>query len=334
MQHFTDSTSLVDNGPALAERMARDGYLFIRGLVPKASVGNVGRQFLEVAAEGGWLLPDQPLEARVANPDAVCADPEPAFLEVFRRFYCRQDTHALKHHPAIVGLFERMFGEEVLVHPLFVARNIFPQKQALTTRPHQDFIHIQGTVETMTVWLSLQDCAEEMGGLAVAEGSHRQGVHEFTVASGAGGVEITEPFEGAWRCGDFKLGDALIFHSMTVHKGLDNKTDRLRHSIDARYQRAGEPISTVSMAAYSGCGDWDEIYADWQSDDLKFYWRAQKPDIQPFDFQYYDHRDAIAFDMAERGDATARATLLRIVQRDPREEKRDRATAALALLDA
>jgi hypothetical protein len=334
MQKFTDSTALLADGPALAEGMARDGYLFIRGLVPKDAVGNVARQFLEVAAEGGWLRPGQPMAARIANPDAVCADPEPAFLDVFRRFYCREDAHALKHHPAIVGLFERMFGGEVLVHPLFVARNIFPQREALTTRPHQDFIHIQGTPETMTVWLPLQYCPLEMGGLAVAEGSHRQGVHEFTVASGAGGVEVTEPFESAWRCGDFELGDALIFHSMTVHKGLDNKTDRLRHSIDARYQRADAPISAVSMAAYSGCGDWEEIYADWRNDDLKFYWRAQNPDVQDFDYQYYNHRDAIAFAMAEQGNETSRAALLRIVQRDPREEKRDRATAALALLDA
>ncbi len=332
MQPFTDSTELVMDGPALSQRMARDGYLFIRGLVPKEAVANVGRQFLDVVADGGWLDPKHPREARIANPDVACADPEPEFLDVFRRFYVREDSHALKHHPSIVSLFERMFGEEVLVHPLYVARNIFPQREVLTTRPHQDFVHIQGTPETFTVWLPLQDCPVEMGGLSVAEGSHRDGVQEFTVASGAGGVEVVEPFEGQWRCGDFALGDALIFHSMLVHKGLDNRTNKIRHSLDARYQRASEPISAVSMAAYSGCGDWEEIYAGWQSDELKYYWQAQNPNIQAFDYQYYDRRDEIAYEMAEQGDDTARAALLRIVQRDPRPEKRDRATAALALL--
>ena len=333
MQPFVDSTDLIMDGAALAQRMDRDGYLFIRDLLPMDAVANVGRQFRDVVAEGGWLDPGHPKEAGIANLDAVCADPEPAFLDVFRRFYVREDSHALKHHPNIIALFERMFGEEVLVHPLYVARNIFPQRELLTTRPHQDFIHIQGTPETFTVWLPLQDCPAEMGGLAVAEGSHRQGVHDLTVASGAGGVEVTEPFEGDWRCGDFKVGDALVFHSMNVHKGIDNNTDRMRHSIDARYQRANEPISTVSMEAYAGCGSWDEIYADWQSDDLKYYWRAQNPEIQPFDYQYYDRRDDIAFAMAEQGDDTARAALLRIVQRDPREDKRVRATAMLELLE-
>jgi hypothetical protein len=333
MRKFEDSTELLMDGPALARRLHRDGYLFIRGLVPVEAVGEVGRQFLDVAAEGGWLDPVRPRADRIANLDAVCADPEPEFLDVFRRFYCREDTHALKHHPAIIGLFERIFEAEVLVHPLFVARNIFPRREALTTQPHQDYIHIQGTPETYTAWLPLHDCPLEMGGLAVAEGSHRHGVHDFAVSSGAGGVAVTAPFPGDWRCGDFALGDALIFHSMTVHKGLDNNTDRLRHSLDARYQRADQPISAVSMEAYSGCGAWEEIYADWRSGDLKYYWRAQNPDVRPYDYQYYDRRDEMAFSMAERGDQVARAALLRIVQRDPREEKRERANAMLAILE-
>jgi len=331
---YTDSTHLLMDGAALAERLKHDGYLFIRGLVPADTIENVGQQFVDIVAQGGWLDPNFPKKARIANKNVVCADPEPEFLKVFRNFYLSQDSHALKHHSNIIGLFERIFGEEVLVHPLFVARNIFPQKEKLTTRPHQDYVHIQGTAETMTVWLPLHDCPSDMGGLAVAEGSHKQGVHEFTVASGAGGLEVIAPFDGQWRFGDFAVGDALIFHSMMVHKGMDNKTRNIRHSIDARYQRASDPISEVSMANYSGCGDWAEVYNDWESDDFKYYWHNQNPDVRPYDFQYYDRRDDIAFNMAEEGNQKARSALLRIVQRDPRDEKRTRAANLLKRLEA
>ena len=34
MEPFLDSTDIVDDGPALAGRMERDGYLFVRGLLP------------------------------------------------------------------------------------------------------------------------------------------------------------------------------------------------------------------------------------------------------------------------------------------------------------
>ena len=41
----------------------------------------------------------------------------------------------------------------------------------------------------------------------------------------------------------------------------------------------------------------------------------------------------MAFEMAESGDITARDTLLRIAQRDPNEEKRQRAEHLLRRLD-
>ena len=48
-----------------------------------------------------------------------------------------------------------------------------------------------------------------------------------------------------------------------------------------------------------------------------------------FDRSHYERRDRMAFDMAESGDISARDTLLRIVQRDPDEEKRQRAKTLL-----
>ena len=43
MQDFMDSTDILGDGDALQERMARDGYLFIKGLVPAREIGDVGR---------------------------------------------------------------------------------------------------------------------------------------------------------------------------------------------------------------------------------------------------------------------------------------------------
>ncbi len=303
-----------------------------RGLICHRRI-HVGRRFAEIVAAAGWLLPGTPIEERRADPAQACYDPQPSFLEVFAPFYRLEATHAVKRHPAIVGFFDSMLGGEVLAHPLHVIRNVFPQREDFTTRAHQDYVHIQGTPETYTVWLPMHDCPRTMGGLAVAEGSHRSGVADFAVSSGAGGLEVVEPYEGRWRTGDFALGDALVFHSMTVHKGLPNRSECIRHSMDPRYQRADEPISEVSMRPYSGCGTWEEVYADWTTEDLKYYWERQNPKVVPFDWQYYERRDEMAFELAAAGDETARAALMRIVQRDPKPEKKARASAALDALD-
>ncbi len=333
MDPFLDSADVAHDGAALAARLQEDGYLCIKGLLPREDVLRVRHRFLEAAAAAGWLAAGTAVDEAIADPAQACVDPEAPFVAVLQRFYRDEAGHALKLHPNVLGLFERLFGEPVLAHPLLIPRCIFPQRPEFTTPSHQDFPHIQGTTETMSLWLPLGDCPAAMGGLAIARGSHTEGVRDFTVSNGAGAMEVIDPLEGSWVAGPLQAGDVLIFHSLTVHTGLPNLTDRLRISLDNRYQRAAEPICERCLVPYAGCGTWDEIYAGWQNAALKYYWQKQAPRIAAFDMQYYDRRDQIAFDLAEHGDRMARATLLRIVQRDPSEAKRARASALLARLD-
>jgi hypothetical protein len=333
LKPFVDSTELAGDGPALAARMARDGYLFVRGLLPREAVLDVRRQLLELAAEGGWLRRDRPLEAGEADDRAACRDPEPDYLRVFRRLWVNEDLHALKYHPALTGLFERLFGEPALVHPMFVQRNIFPARGGFdfTTKAHQDRVHIGGGA-SYAAWIPLGDCPLAKGGLIVAQGSHAQGVLDFRVVPGAGGMETIAPADAVWVGGDFSAGDVLIFCDTAVHMALPNRSDELRQSFDARYQRASDPVSDLSLRTYADMFDWEEVYAGWRSDRFKYEWRRHAPKVVPYDTSYYEKRDQMAFEMAERGDRTARDTLLRIVQRDASAAKKARASALLARL--
>ena len=47
MDDFLDSSSLLDDGEALAQRLDADGYLFIKGLLPRADVLRVRARFLD-----------------------------------------------------------------------------------------------------------------------------------------------------------------------------------------------------------------------------------------------------------------------------------------------
>ncbi len=334
LRPFTDSSDISDDGPALAARMARDGYLFVPGLLPRDAVAAVRRAFLEIAAAGGWLAAGEPVDAAIADPARACKDPEPRYLEVFRRMWALEALHRLKHHPNAIGLFERLLGAAVLVHPLLVARNIFPQTETFdfTTGSHQDRIHIGGGT-SYAMWVPLGDCPRDKGSLIIAAGSHTEGVRDFTIASGAGGLQTVEDFAGQWVGSDFAMGDAVIFVDTVAHKALPNRSRELRQSFDARYQRLSDPIADVSVRTYGDMMTWDEVYAGWACDDLKYYWRTAGVRIVPLDRQYYDKRDAIAFDLAARGDRLARDTLLRIVQRDPDPAKRARASGCLAEMD-
>ena len=327
---FTDSTALVRDGAALGANLDRDGYIFLRGVLPRDEIMGIRRQLLALADKGGWLRGSEPIEKGVANLEKSCKDPEPRYLEFFKPMWKLESLHRMKQHPNIIALFERIFGEPVLAHPMFVLRNIFPKTESFdfTTGSHQDRIHIGGG-RSFACWMPLGDCPISKGGLIMAEGSHKRGVLDFELAPGAGGIEVSEKFEGKWVGGDFAAGDVVIFSDTTVHKALPNRSGELRQSFDARYQRLSDPVAELSVQPYAGIFKWDEVYAGWKSDDLKYYWQRQGAKVVPFDTSYYEKRDAIAFERAEAGDMLARDTLLRIVQRDANAAKRERARKLL-----
>ena len=102
-------------------------------------------------------------------------------------------------------------------------------------------------------------------------------------------------------------------------------TDRLvrlgSKDVDA-YDPDGQPLT------------WDEVYAGWCSDALKYYWTRLPLTEVAFDRTWFDRRDALGFALGEAGDPRARSVLQRIVARDPDPAKRERAARLLATLDA
>ncbi len=333
MERFRDSTTVLADTAVLRVLLARDGYLFIRGLIPRDVVMGLAGQALGIAARAGWLDAAHPVGEAVADVSASCTDPEPGYLATLGEIYRLQALHELQHHPAVIDLFERVLGEAVLPRPRLIPRIFFPESDALTTAPHQDYPYVQGTTEVFTLWTPLGDCPAALGALQVAEGSHLAGVREFKISQHAAtALEVADPLEGAWRGGDFAAGDVVVFHSLTVHRGSPNLTNRLRLSADFRFQRASDPITPASCKPFVTALSWEEIYAEWSSDRLQYYWRRPGTRHVEYDMKYFNQRDEVAFALAEAGDAAARHVLLRITQNDPDAGKRARAMGLLERL--
>jgi hypothetical protein len=320
----------------LRARMDADGFVFFRGLLPRDDVLALRRVLLECCRDGGWLVPGGPLEEGRADPARATAEPEPAYNAVYHQVQRRRPFHALGHHPTLLGALGAILGEAPLPHPLKIARLIFPRNVVHTTPPHQDYPFIQGTPETYTAWIPLGDCPRELGGLQVNRGTHRAELFPHHVTMGAGGMGIrADALPEAWHSTDYRAGDVLVFHSRTVHRGLPNLTpDRLRLSVDYRYQSPTAPICESSLRPHMGELTWEEVYRDWPPSDLPYYWRRHALTVVPYDRRHVEARDREAFELAAAGDPVARPALLRIAQRDRDPARRERARRALAALES
>jgi len=152
-----------------------------------------------------------------------------------------------------------------------------------------------------------------MGGLEISVGSHLGGIYEHKVAMGAGALGVdTLADVDTWVGGSFKQGDVLFFHSMVLHRGAPCSGQQMRISVDVRYQKIGDPIAPASLTPFGDPSNWEEIYATWPNDELKYYWKAWDMEIAEYNQQYNEKRNREAFEMAEEGDKRAISALQRI----------------------
>lgn len=254
--------------PGLRAQAEREGYVFLPGLLPVDDLLAVREQVLGCCRDEGHLDPAAALLAGipVASDQPLIEADGDSWRRLYRRIQALRTLHAMNRHPRLLAVLGTILGAEVQAHPRCIARVMWPGTARFSTPPHQDHFYIGGTLDTWTAWIPLGDCPEVLGGLAVAPGSHRLGPMPVHRAEGAGGHGVdADTFD--WVGGDFHCSDVLLMHSLCVHQGRDNRSDRLRLSIDYRYQRMGEAIETASLQPHMGWWNWNELTADWPSDD-------------------------------------------------------------------
>jgi ectoine hydroxylase-related dioxygenase (phytanoyl-CoA dioxygenase family) len=268
---------------SLQKELGSRGYALVRGVIPRAAINQVLGEVTEVLSAAGWLLSGHDAIEHIANNSAACGDPDPSFKRTYREIFSLESFHALPHHPALKGVMKMLAGDQVLIHPKPIGRLIFPNCDNLTVHAHQDYRFMSGDPECFTVWIPFHDCPTDVGPLRILEGSHRMGVinHEDENLH-VPEIPAEAVMKGDWVGGHIHAGDVLIFHSLTVHAASPNRSDRLRISMDCRFQDSGRAIhpGNVAFAGESG-KSWEAMYARWRSDDLKYYWKGMPLQFQP-----------------------------------------------------
>ncbi|MDP6699962.1 MAG: phytanoyl-CoA dioxygenase family protein [Candidatus Latescibacteria bacterium] len=274
MAPFVESNDIPADDDASRSRADRDGYLFLRDFVDREPILEAQRDIAATLQDVGWIdAGTDPCAAKTSHPARIAGTDE--HKPVYDRVQKLESRHTLAHNDALFRIARALLGPDVLLQPSNIARFIFPTGLDYPTPPHQDYVHAQGTPDVGTAWLPPDDCPHKLGGLSLQTDSHRVGVLPVSRALGAGGLRThTEGVAGEWLSSPFGPGDVLIFHSHTVHQGLPNlSSDRLRLSVDFRYQKAADPVMAKMLAPLQYRLSWSEVYADWKSDKYQFYWK-------------------------------------------------------------
>ena len=266
MQAYTDSTAIADNRVALRARLRADGCLFFRRLIDATAVLALRGDVLRAIDRAQWLDPvADPLDGRPGP--VVRVEDTANYWGGYVGVQREQAFHRLAYDEDLLSVMRSLVADDLLVHPRKIARFSFPFS-GQTTPPHQDYRYIQGTTDVFTVWIPLSACPPELGGLRVLQGSHAGGLLPTSTAPGAGGLTVDVPDDDRdWATIDYEPGDVLVFHSLTVHGGLPNVSDRLRLSVDFRYQSASDPVTRATLHPHfhPKVPDWPELTSTWDN---------------------------------------------------------------------
>lgn len=271
-------SSIDEPADVLRNRFQENGYLFIRGFLPKAECNQMLKALLNACAP--HVIPASDSESGIPQlAGEPFSETDLLWDEVYPKIQAMEDFHAIFHRPPLINLMELVTARPVFVYPMKMARISTPRKIGYETPPHQDAHSHQAGPTMAGIWVALHDIRSDMGRVKVLHKSHLRGVRPVHQTQGVGGVACEiYPEETTWHVSDYQAGDVLIFHSCTVHKAEANtsKAD-VRMSIDTRFCDYGAHVFSTNLEPHHGwrieCLDWDYIYRDWKETALQHYWK-------------------------------------------------------------
>ncbi len=238
------------------DRYLEQGYLHIEGIVSEDILRLVEQPLLRWAdatilewkAQGKLddLHENLPFDQRLNA--AWFAAGKPTYQRSPRRSIVSPEVFEFMRHPAFIGLARDLIGSpNIAAHGIFNARPKLQQQHFTNTPWHQDAQYFRQSANSniITMWVPLVDVDENNSCLQVAPGHHLDPLYDNYDDPETKFIGLS-PADRARLQGlpiPMRRGDVLCFNQLMPHAALPNLTDRVRWSMDIRFEEVDAPHS-------------------------------------------------------------------------------------------
>lgn len=228
----------------------KQGYLIRRQFFPKKMIE-------KVLADAKRVFISQFIHKELIRDHQAQSLSEPDFNELLYQLFdedlttlsnCgKQIQHLFSlHELSLDGRIQELLLQLGLVFPNISTRPVmyFNHKRLAQKRvfykvdAHQDWRSMQGSLNSVVVWIPLIDVDKQLGALEVIPGSHLNGLKTSHLDSGFGMVQIDETDK--FTSVELHRGDILVFSSFLIHQSGENVTGSPRWSCHFRYNDLAE----------------------------------------------------------------------------------------------
>ena len=246
-----DSADLLNNGDALRQRLAADGYLYLPGTLDREAVLNARRAVFERLADVDEI--EQPAIEGIATGRSRRAEMISDLGTFWRSLAEHPALRAASHGDPLEKLMARIFAEPARAFDFLWLRTTTVGNASPL---HFDHVYMnRGSQRVLSVWLPLGDVPQSDGPLFIVENSHRfddliesyRGHDVDRQPERPGAIDqdahtLARQRGARLLSADFRAGDVVVFGMFTLHGSFTNEspTSRVRLSCDARFQPAAD----------------------------------------------------------------------------------------------
>ncbi|MFN8489870.1 MAG: phytanoyl-CoA dioxygenase family protein [Caldilineaceae bacterium] len=243
---------------AQLDQFNAEGYLVVPDLLPLSDLTPVIDEYatyidqraheLYAAGKISQLYADAPFDQRLA---LICRENSDIYPELDIMHRRGAAAFTFLHNPTLLDMVECLVGPEITCSPIQHVRPKLPA--GLTPRgsdPHVVHWHQDAGVTwaeadpyfILTVWLPLTSATTEHGCIQLMPGAHKQGLLPHRIKRGLGTAITPEALPHVRVVAvPLEPGSVLLMHKHMPHCSTRNSTDRVRWSMDIRYQPTGTP---------------------------------------------------------------------------------------------
>ena len=244
---------------AVISNFNENGFAILRGILEQETLDAVKYECkvlvaelaLQRCAEGKLTdtYSDSPFETRLIQIYENYPDENPT---IFRPELHRAGFFGVFAHPILLELAGIILGPEIRLYPNYSVRPKLPANKRTEVLWHQDAGYTSKEADIlrmMNVWAPLVPVNFENGCMEFIPQSHKWGVvpHEKDEYYLRIHDDYIKPVEGDAVRIEIEPGDAVIFSNLLFHRGLPNRTEHIRWSLDFRYQDARQPTLRTSQ---------------------------------------------------------------------------------------
>lgn len=286
---LTDSSPEIEDITLIRDRMRDDGYLFLKGFFKRDDVLAIRQVMTDRLLDEGFLNGNHPpmdgvlADVKVVNKRSAFSatpngDTEVKAYDPNDLIKENQPLFDLLGKGHVMDFFGDFFGTPALrLHHIWFRA----VGTGMGTPPHCDWVYMsRGSKNLYTTWVPIGDTPLQVGGLMILENSHKKAdrlqnyfsrdvddyctnspnadkiksgemLYEWDGVLTKNPYTLREKLGDRWLTAEYEAGDLLVFTRQTIHASLDNQSDRIRISVDTRYQPANEPADERWMVENS-----------------------------------------------------------------------------------